>query len=133
MEMNKSEFTRFRAALKEAVKGVEEQFDITITPAGIHYGAGKFTLKVEAMLNEVGGVSGAQAEWNRHCRNIGLDESAFGKQVKLSNGMLATITSIHPKRWKRPVGVTTSLGKSYIMEAQKVSRQLSPEGDRNEV
>ena len=128
MEFNKSDFNKFRSAVKIALADVEKQFDISVDTGSIKYSVGKFTLKLEAKKNSVNGMSSEQAEWNRHCRNIGLNEADFGKTITLIDGTVATISSIHPKRWKRPVGVTTSSGKRYIMEVKNVTRQLVPEG-----
>ena len=53
MNFTKREFDAFRVDLREAVKGVEEKYNIKINDRNISYDETSFTLKLEAKKNEM--------------------------------------------------------------------------------
>lgn len=106
------EWAKFREDFQEAVKDLEDKYNISLTPGSIKYTPTSFTMTVKGLISD-GSVSGEQAEFERICGLFGKKPEDYGKTF-VSNGKTFRLVGINPKARKYPfVGLELGTGKRY--------------------
>lgn len=82
MQFNKQEFLNFREDLKEALKGIEEKYNIKVCQSNISYTDLDFNMKLKVSKNEEG-VDIEKEKFKRHCWEFGFKEEQYKAKFKM--------------------------------------------------
>lgn len=117
MEINTQTLTDFRRDFAQAVKSLEEKYNMTIELKKITYEANSFKGTIEARK-----VGLTNAEWNAYCGHYGFKPEDLGRMF-LYNRKWFKITGIKLKG-KFPILAEREDGKSYSFTADAVKDSL---------
>ncbi|MFY0656420.1 MAG: hypothetical protein JXR12_06690 [Neptunomonas phycophila] len=108
------------ADIKAALAAVGEKHGVTIGFGRITYDQGQYTTKMSVAVGNA--EEAAQAEFNKYCWKFNLKESAFGTQIRASNGKMYTVCGIKPKAKTYPVIGQSADGHRLKFGAEMVDR-----------
>lgn len=117
MEINKQTLVEFRRDFAQAVKNLEDKYNMTIELKKITYEDNSFRGTLEARK-----VGLTNAEWNAYCGNYGLKPEDLGRMF-LYNRKWFKITGIKV-RSKFPILAEREDSKSYGFTADAVKEGL---------
>ena len=117
MEINKQTLAEFRRDFAQAVKNLEDKYNMTIELKKITYEENSFRGTLEARK-----VGLTDAEWNAYCGNYGFKPEDLGRMF-LYNRNWFKITGIK-LNVKFPILAEREDGKSYSFTAEAVKEVL---------
>ena len=117
MEINKQTLEEFRRDFAQAVKNLEDKYNMTIELKKITYEDNSFKSTLEARK-----VGLTNAEWNAYCGNYGFKPDDLGRMF-LYNRKWFKITGIKI-RSKFPILAEREDGESYSFKADAVKEGL---------
>lgn len=117
MEFNKQDFEKLRKAIKEALAGVEKEFDVSFKPGNISHSPTSFTLKMEGKRTD---VDTDRIEFEKYCRLEGFEPTDFKR--KFTDGKDTYIlVGFNPKNRKNVCTIeNVNSGKIYVCPANFV-------------
>ena len=118
MEINNQTLTEFRHDFEQAMKSLEEKYNITVELKKITYAANSFKSTIEARK-----VGLNDAEWNWYCGEYGLKAEDLGKMF-LYNHKWYKIVGIK-RGVKFPIQTQREDGKSFSFTAEAVKQSLA--------
>lgn len=121
MNFNKEEFDKFRKSMKEAVKKVEEEFNVEIDFGNISYKDKEFTIKTTVYNDTI--EERRKSEYLSYCGIYGLEEADFGKEF-MFKGKKTWIIGFDPKRRKFPIIVKDEAGREFLITIDGVKQCL---------
>lgn len=99
MKFITEEFNKFRDDLKDAVKGVEKKYDISIDVSSINYGDTSFDCKLHVKKTDIDADS---IEWGKHCYLYGLRAEDYNAIITI-NGVKYQLKEINTRKRKYPI------------------------------
>ena len=102
----------FRVDFNEAVKGLKDKYNITLTTGTIRYTPSSFSMPVKGLISDWD-ISGEEAEFKRLCNMFGKKPEDYGKTFT-SNGKVLKLVGFNTRARKYPfVGEEVGTGRRY--------------------
>lgn len=116
MEFTKKQFEEFRKDFEEAVKGVEEKYQISMEAGSISYTNNCFTMKIQAVKN---GFDLKKKLFEERCGTYGFTPADYQREFTM-NGETYKLTGINSRSKKNPCEITKNDGTVYKCGADLV-------------
>lgn len=84
MEFNKKEFDNFRNDLQQALKGIEEKYQVKINTGKIKYTELDFNIDMKVIKNE-DGLNVEQEKFEKYCIIYGFKKEHYKNKITLQN------------------------------------------------
>lgn len=109
MQFTNNEFNQFRKDVKDALKEVEEKYQISIEAGSISYSDKRFSMKLEATKN---GCDIRKEEFEQACRFYGFEPDDYMREFFM-NGEVYMLTGFNRRAKKNPCRITKKDGLEY--------------------
>ncbi len=114
----KAKLKDIRADIAEALKAVEDKYNMNLEVGRITYDSTSFRASLKANVGNA--EDGAKAEFEKYALRFGMEPSDFGKSFIMADDTFE-ITAIKPRARKYPVvAINKTNGKSYKFAASQV-------------
>lgn len=125
IEFGRPECRTVREAVREALKSVEEEFEVDIEFGNGRFSSGSFGFKIDINTRDENGEkqNAKEKEFKLYAKSFGLEPDDFGKTFN-DRGKLYTIVGIKPRSYKVPVLAKNLKGKVYKFPADVIIRGL---------
>jgi hypothetical protein len=123
--MRNVDFEQFRKDFDKAVKSLGEQYGVSFSIGNIKYDDLHFTTTMTAKKNQVNGISGEQAEFNKYCKFFGLTPEHYNVEIILGGKKFKLYGFNHRAR-KNPLLIRDENGKEYIAERDCIKNITNP-------
>ena len=122
-QFTKSEIETLRREINEALKPLEEKFNVSFKLGNIHYTDKEFSSKLNCNVGTRD--SFRKIHFERYCRNYGLRPEHFGKILFLQ-GKPLKIVGIRTSARKYPI-ICEKDGQEYVYTKETIKYLLSKE------